>query len=646
MADEKKPSIYDDGSSSELDEYGVWVTSEPADVSSDELTGDNLTDLEAELGTFEAQPLDEAGDDLEMSFDTLDLPDEEEAPQEELNIEDILAEDDDFTDNEILLNESLEELGKVKEIDDSGEKEIPSIDSDIHAEKSERLVASAELAGHTDIEEKPVATYSNATEVFMDNLLDDSPFDEDEDEEIPATQEEEEELGKPTPTETIESVEEIPIVAETPDKATDEYKNDSIDEASFDADAALAEAGISIDIIEEKEEVAPEIEVPVEQVEEVPTETEIPVEQATEPTTEPESLMKETPESQKIEVAPNLSTELLLRIAEELSAIRKELSSLKQNFLEHEDKESVHETIPDEEESVTVPSGGFFDDSDDEKIALTGDELDDILMSADFTEEAGAGVTDDFETVADEEIPEQEASAEVEEEQVIYTEKDSEELQKLREEGVVVPITSAPEDTGFLEAEEILQDEEALAIDEYLDLSDAVIDEPDLQVIENPVQEPALEGISFDDAILDMGDEEVEEPQAEEELAEEPEAEILLPEEEPVLEIAEPATESIEEEPALEIAEPAAESIAYEEPAPPIEETPPAELIQDTKDTAETQPVETLAEIPLNIKDELKTVLLYMDQLLESLPEEKIEEFASSKYFDTYKRLFAELGIV
>jgi hypothetical protein len=35
-----------------------------------------------------------------------------------------------------------------------------------------------------------------------------------------------------------------------------------------------------------------------------------------------------------------------------------------------------------------------------------------------------------------------------------------------------------------------------------------------------------------------------------------------------------------------------------------------------------------------------------MDQLLESLPEEKIEEFASSKYFDTYKKLFSELGLV
>jgi hypothetical protein len=34
-----------------------------------------------------------------------------------------------------------------------------------------------------------------------------------------------------------------------------------------------------------------------------------------------------------------------------------------------------------------------------------------------------------------------------------------------------------------------------------------------------------------------------------------------------------------------------------------------------------------------------------MDQLLESLPEEKIEEFANSEYFETYKKLFDELGL-
>jgi hypothetical protein len=46
------------------------------------------------------------------------------------------------------------------------------------------------------------------------------------------------------------------------------------------------------------------------------------------------------------------------------------------------------------------------------------------------------------------------------------------------------------------------------------------------------------------------------------------------------------------------------------------------------------------------LKKDIKDVLSYMDQLLESLPEEKIEEFAKSDHFDTYKKLFKELGLI
>jgi hypothetical protein len=53
-----------------------------------------------------------------------------------------------------------------------------------------------------------------------------------------------------------------------------------------------------------------------------------------------------------------------------------------------------------------------------------------------------------------------------------------------------------------------------------------------------------------------------------------------------------------------------------------------------------------LAKVPAKVRKELKTVLTYMDRLLESLPEEKIKEFAQSKYFDTYKKLFEDLGLV
>ncbi|MEI6389029.1 MAG: hypothetical protein WCQ50_20660, partial [Spirochaetota bacterium] len=46
------------------------------------------------------------------------------------------------------------------------------------------------------------------------------------------------------------------------------------------------------------------------------------------------------------------------------------------------------------------------------------------------------------------------------------------------------------------------------------------------------------------------------------------------------------------------------------------------------------------------LKSDIRSVLSYLDALLDSLPEEKIEEFAHSQHFDTYKRLFEELGLV
>jgi hypothetical protein len=49
--------------------------------------------------------------------------------------------------------------------------------------------------------------------------------------------------------------------------------------------------------------------------------------------------------------------------------------------------------------------------------------------------------------------------------------------------------------------------------------------------------------------------------------------------------------------------------------------------------------------IPGDLKTEIKSVLSYMDQLLENLPEEKIAEFAQSEQFETYKKLFKELGL-
>ena len=62
------------------------------------------------------------------------------------------------------------------------------------------------------------------------------------------------------------------------------------------------------------------------------------------------------------------------------------------------------------------------------------------------------------------------------------------------------------------------------------------------------------------------------------------------------------------------------------------------------KDTAADNSDDS-ANISTNLKQDIKSVLLYMDQLLENLPEDKIVEFAKSDEFVTYKKLFSELGL-
>ena len=51
------------------------------------------------------------------------------------------------------------------------------------------------------------------------------------------------------------------------------------------------------------------------------------------------------------------------------------------------------------------------------------------------------------------------------------------------------------------------------------------------------------------------------------------------------------------------------------------------------------------AAVPDDLKQDIKSVLAYLDQLLDALPEDKIEEFAQSEHFGVYKKLFEELGL-
>jgi len=374
-----------------------------------------------------------------------------------------------------------------------------------------------------------------------------------------------------------------------------------------------------------------------------------------------------------------------MRIADELSSIKDELASLKGELTV---LRSVAKAEPNEEQPQHEEPHGFFDEEEDETIALTGDELDNILNTADFTEEAGSDagaeiemgvepeedeslgfLSDKPDIVFDEpsaeeiseQIPEEAAPADeilpdetfgedsvesVEEQaseafgleddrsagdepigeeepgiEVIDILDESSldepvELAELRESGVV-PMTEAPEDTSYLEEEAV----DSSGLTEEIDLSEAVIEEPDLGdfALEEPqIEEPSIDSIDID---LDL----------EENLHVE---EIVLP--------SEPKEESFEE------VLPEGFVVEADDAVPePVEEELESEELAGEGETLEGDAAgaPAAAELPQNLKQEVRAVLSYMDQLLESLPESKIEEFARSEYFDTYKKLFEELGI-
>jgi hypothetical protein len=532
MAEKQGPSIYDDrgsiGSSDDLDEYGVWVKSEPQDLSSSmpdieelpDITG--LGDDNAELPDF-ADFSPSGSDDLNLSsVDDLTLSDDDlNIPEEALD----LPEDD------LSLNEMSFDLP---------EEGLDLPDEGLDLPESEPFSASF-------------------AETPKNNAVSDDTGDEDDD------------LPTRGPLGGVDlEFEELPEDAALPEKSSGGDSSGSYDEISLDD---------FVDSPEPSKGSPNKIEIG--------------------------NLDDVVGEGGSKKGSSDLSNQLLMKIADELSSIKKEIASLKSELagVKSGDVKGDNDA-----------KGGFFDEEDDEKIALTGDELDNILNTADFIEESGSdeGMSDDLSVPDTGEASEDPFSTEADLEDSIDLSFDesgfseeSPELNDLRESGAKA-FTSAPDDTSYLEADPLASS--PLDGDEHLDLSGAVIDEPDLssQIVENPIFEPELDNLSID--IESVGEPEPEQS-----------SDNFTFEVEDTMELG--AGEDL-----------LSGTDDFIPPAPSFEAS-------DFDSSAGGD------EIPSNLKQELKTVLSYMDQLLEALPDDKIEEFAKSEYFETYKKLFEELGL-
>lgn len=411
------------------------------------------------------------------------------------------------------------------------------------------------------------------------------------------------------------------------------------------------------------------------------------------------------------------------------------------------------------------PGPGFFEEEEDETIALTGDELDNILNTAEFTEQAGEAVEleDDFivepeppATEEDEDVTdvdmgldeelEESAEAESTEEEPIEADDGAVDTDASEDDDDVASIELEPvaRDTVVIEGDDSAVDELAemdidseladidsledetedagddleIDIDELDDVdTSGVLDESAHQAAEESAAEmdqQALESGDDDsdsDDLEDFGDLEIDdldldegvEPEAAELATEDTAVEDTLPEDTPAEETSaddgdfdefaaaveediasgsgeqgvqldeqfdqEPVTETEPETIDLEHDDDGEIEIdlddidgldEFEEDshhdAPvseaPLPETPEPETPEPEEASSEheydsqaAQSAASISDLPDDLKQEIRSVLSYMDQLLEALPDDKIEEFAHSEHFEVYKRLFEELGL-
>ena len=335
----------------------------------------------------------------------------------------------------------------------------------------------------------------------------------------------------------------------------------------------------------------------------------------------------------------------------------------------------IEETIV-EESSDELPETIEFEDfsSSTEEAAP---EVEEETVSEYFTEDIS-------ETPVDEDLPEEIAIPNEEEPEVI--EEDNNDLLKAAAvTGAAVlgaaAITTAVSNTQDEEQEEEPEEETAEDVTEE-NFDDAFADVDSFETEEVPSVEEAAEDTvtdeSFED-LFDTADEIIaeEELPAEETITEEPLIEDTVEEE--IIENEEPLIEeTFVEEPADEdfsfetVDEDTTEELPAEpEAAEPVEEiaeseeVPTVDSIEDdfaSDDLVAMKSDNTLTEDHIDyltekdepsvdddenaeLKKDIKSVLLYMDQLLENLPEDKIIEFAKSDEFTTYKKLFSELGL-
>lgn len=750
----------------ELDSYGVWVKRAPQDASEEALDLD-LPDFSDFQETADQTGIIEEQNDNEVPVADQDSSATDE--NGEISIDDFVT--DGFTDpNEAYAPSSPnppEQDGELS-LDDfmEGGFEAPSEGSTDSESASESDEVSLDDFLDGDFSDGSGA--SSSDEISIDDFLDDDSvssakqkedditndepldidvdFTESEEDAVPTTEiteenESENEESFADDDDMFDSIEKIETAsepeAETPvTESNIELEDVSLDdfnlEESDDATAAALGASINSSVSSGEETVSLDSFGIDSSSEEMPAGTGSSRKQQTvdyELAITEEDNVQSAPVIDEIKsdsVTQNkeettettVNNELLEKIVSDLSGLKDEINSLKNDLAELKEKNTLDNIssgqndgeqpaeseieLPVQSEPAEEPGGFFNSDEEDDTIALSGDELSNIVSNADFTEETAEPDTqydESTEETVTEEQPEQELPEDfsadfsndtpfggIEDTVIPDEEPDSGLSMDINEEILEEPNlddieTNAdiPEEIEIPKVDDIAetQDEEP-TLDDILvessstDFMDSVTDstnmQPDIEITE-PVEpelaeeEAAITKEEADDITSEYSADTAEntEPVLDEDAA------LELPEESSsdAENTAEESTDDIFNETAIEDAQHTQDAMINDimNEAPSVDNALSEENVDylskdntvlsddeaavaesEPEPSAETEQTDT-SDLPSDIKEDVKSVLLYMDQLLENLPEDKIMEFAKSEQFTTYKKLFNELGL-
>lgn len=601
----------------DLDAYGVWVKKPPQNIEQQPQMTDSAETQPAQQEIIDVSLDDFLDDDIPV--DTTD-PVEQESETEEPVLDIDLTFDDDFTAQ---AGAVLSDTDQIENMDSTPDDESETNLDDLFDNIEEINTSSNETTTETDnnnIEFNEISDFDDVLNDINDVVItDDNQKEKDQ-----------------TIVDYNLSVEE-----DNPSAPEKEFQTESTDE-SEDVDISVVgtlDFDNTKDSEKERLSIEPEDsdfdpEIVFEQTEDFSIDQPSGSDDASGADSIPEEEQDFDMEKNKEFVAK--TEQMLERIISELTSLKGEVGQLRADVdsikQQGTDTPAPTQKIPPAEEqqiTETTAANGFFgsdlSSDGDDTIALSGDELNNILESANFVEEF-AGDTDT-------EVP-----------------SDSD---------LDFDTENISDDELFVPADEndIFDDTDSNIEHEIKENSAETIEEPDSNISEDIILPPVEENIIEEDVEDESADIDIEPEESIDDdivIATDDNVPEIIPETDLDMQDVDTSDygltndnlDYLSQEPTAEETLSGEQSeISIQEAHNFLESVEKESEFPDTTNESNDTDTSRLNAIPAELRDEIKSVLSYIDQLLENLPEDKIAEFAKSEHFKLYKQLFSELGL-